>query len=187
MVGSYTANLHLYKPNIDEEGWDDEVNANFDTLDTAVAAKAPIAGPAFTGVPTAPTADVGTNTTQLATTAFCQALPGLLRTGMIVKWSGSIATIPSSCVLCNGSNNTPDLRGKFVIGAGGSYSPGDTGGEASHQIAASDLPALVVNTRNGLYEGQPIYAVNSVSYSGTPGTAITNLPPYYALAYIMKT
>lgn len=38
-------------------------------------------------------------------------------TGMIMMWSGTIATIPSGWLLCNGSNGTPDLRDKFVIGA----------------------------------------------------------------------
>ena len=37
--------------------------------------------------------------------------------GMIVMWSGTVATIPSGWVLCNGSNGTPDLRDKFIIGA----------------------------------------------------------------------
>ena len=37
--------------------------------------------------------------------------------GMIVMWSGTVATIPSGWVLCNGSNSTPDLRDRFIIGA----------------------------------------------------------------------
>jgi hypothetical protein len=37
--------------------------------------------------------------------------------GMIMMWSGTIATIPSGWLLCNGSNSTPDLRNKFIIGA----------------------------------------------------------------------
>jgi hypothetical protein len=37
--------------------------------------------------------------------------------GMIMMWSGTIATIPSGWLLCNGSSGTPDLRNKFVIGA----------------------------------------------------------------------
>ena len=46
-------------------------------LDTLLAAKAPLASPAFTGTPTAPTAAPATNTTQIATTAFVQeALSG---------------------------------------------------------------------------------------------------------------
>lgn len=46
--------------------------------------------------------------------------------GGIILWSGSIASIPSGWALCNGSNGTPDLRDKFIIGSGGSYSPNTT-------------------------------------------------------------
>ena len=41
----------------------------------------------------------------------------LFTAGMIIMWSGTIATIPSGWVLCNGSNSTPDLRDRFIIGA----------------------------------------------------------------------
>lgn len=37
--------------------------------------------------------------------------------GGIIMWSGSIATIPTGWLLCNGSSGTPDLRNRFVIGA----------------------------------------------------------------------
>jgi len=37
--------------------------------------------------------------------------------GMIMMWSGTIATIPSGWLLCNGSSGTPDLRNRFIIGA----------------------------------------------------------------------
>ncbi|HOC55914.1 MAG TPA: hypothetical protein PKI20_09860 [Verrucomicrobiota bacterium] len=54
--------------------------------------------------------------------------------GAVVLWSGSEGTIPSGWALCNGANGTPDLRSKFVVGAGtgGSYAVGDTGGTGSH-------------------------------------------------------
>ncbi len=48
--------------------------------------------------------------------------------GGIVLWSGVTTNIPSGWVLCDGQNSTPDLRDKFVIGAGGSYNPSATGG-----------------------------------------------------------
>jgi hypothetical protein len=52
-------------------------------------------------------------------------------TGVICMWSGTVATIPSGWYLCNGSNGTPDLRGRFVIAAqadsGSTYDVGDTG------------------------------------------------------------
>jgi hypothetical protein len=53
--------------------------------------------------------------------------------GMIMMWSGTIATIPTGWYLCNGSNGTPDLRNKFVIGA---YQ--DTSGTAYTTITGSD-------------------------------------------------
>ena len=37
--------------------------------------------------------------------------------GGIIMWSGSIASIPTGWFLCNGSNSTPDLRNRFIIGA----------------------------------------------------------------------
>jgi len=55
----------------------------------------------------------------------------LLPTGMIVMWSGSVVSIPAGWFLCNGANGTPDLRGQFIIGAGGAYAPAATGGSAA--------------------------------------------------------
>ena len=42
----------------------------------------------------------------------------LFATGMIMLWYGSVASIPSGWVLCDGNNSTPDLRNRFVVGAG---------------------------------------------------------------------
>jgi hypothetical protein len=47
-----------------------DVDQNESDADAAIALKADIASPTFTGTPAAPTAGAGTNTTQLATTAF---------------------------------------------------------------------------------------------------------------------
>ena len=55
--------------------------------------------------------------TSNGTTWASSALPATFVTGMIMMWSGTIATIPSGWVLCNGSNSTPDLRDRFIIGA----------------------------------------------------------------------
>ena len=51
--------------------------------------------------------------------------------GGIIIWSGAANAIPSGWVLCNGSNSTPDLRGKFVVGydnADSDFDVGDSGG-----------------------------------------------------------
>jgi microcystin-dependent protein len=55
-------------------------------------------------------------------------------------WNSTAASIPVGWQLCNGSNGTPDLRGQFVVGAGGSYTPGDTGGANSVTLSATAMP-----------------------------------------------
>ena len=59
--------------------------------------------------------------------------------GTILLWQGSIATIPSGWALCDGTNSTPDLRDRFVMGAGGSASPGNSAGSDTH---THTIPAL---------------------------------------------
>lgn len=61
--------------------------------------------------------------------------------GMILLWSGTIATIPSGWALCNGSNGTPDLRDRFVIGAGSTYVVNATGGAANVTLSTVNLPS----------------------------------------------
>lgn len=61
--------------------------------------------------------------------------------GGIIMWSGSIASIPSGWALCNGSNGTPDLRDRFVVGAGSSYNPGATGGANSVTLTTAQMPS----------------------------------------------
>lgn len=61
--------------------------------------------------------------------------------GVICMWSGEISSIPSGWVLCDGENGTPDLRDRFVVGAGDSYEVGDKGGSASVTLTESELPS----------------------------------------------
>jgi len=53
--------------------------------------------------------------------------------GIIVLWGGAIVDIPAGWALCNGNGGRPDLRDKFVVGAGNTYSPDDT---AATNVAA---------------------------------------------------
>ena len=59
----------------------------------------------------------------------------------IIMWSGQIAEIPDGWALCNGSQSTPDLRGRFVMGAGGSRGVGITGGAETIILTEAQLPA----------------------------------------------
>lgn len=192
-----------------------EIDNEYNAIANAIASKADTNSPALTGTPTAPTATVGSNTTQVANTAFVQsgitsALSLALPSGVILLWSGSIATIPSGWVLCNGSNSTPDLRNRFVVGAGSAYAVGATGGSAN-AIAVSHSHAITdpghyhaYQTFDAINVGAPepssggLVANRVYANTGTTATGITinsagsdgtnaNLPPYYALAYIMKS
>ena len=65
-------------------------------------------------------------------------------TGMIILWSGAADAIPTGFVLCNGSNSTPDLRGRFVVGysnTDGDYDVGDAGGSKQVTLSESQLPS----------------------------------------------
>ena len=134
--------------------------------------------------------------------------------GVIVLWSGSIGSIPAGWVLCNGNNGTPDLRDRFIVGAGSTYAVDATGGSADAVVVSHTHTATSVVTDPGhnhsyTYYGPPnggggATAVYSLT-NGTTGTSTTgvtvattnsstgvsgtnaNLPPYYSLCYIMKT
>jgi hypothetical protein len=170
--------------------------------------------------PTAATQALTDNSTKVATTAFVR---GILPTGLIMLWSGSTGSIPTGWLLCNGTLGTPDLRDRFIVGAGATYAVGVAGGSAnaivvSHSHSASNTvtdpghthsltnygsaqagsdnggaPTMVAtgysttrnpNPTNSATTGISVgTTVNSTGVSGTNA----NLPPYYALCYIMKS
>jgi len=154
---------------------------------------------------TATTQSAGDNSTKVATTAYV-ATAGI-PSGCIVIWSGSSASIPSGWYLCNGSNGTPDLRNRFVVGATSTYAVGATGGSAdaivvSHTHSVSDpghnhtvgiqTKTLDQNAGSASLAGAGTTATStaytgiSISSTGSSGTN-ANLPPYYALCYIQKS
>jgi hypothetical protein len=182
------------------------------TTSTGTGSAVLSASPTFTGTPLAPTAAVTTDNTQIATTAFVR---DIIPAGIISMWSGSIATIPTGWLICDGTNGTPDLRNRFIVGAGSTYAVAATGGSAnaivvSHTHTATSSvtdPGHNHNTVNGKGGGgldgadlnlsQPQNLATSSAFTGigvsttinSAGSSGTNanLPPYYALAYIMKT
>jgi len=143
-----------------------------------------------------------------------QAAANPIPTGGIMLWSGTIANIPASWYLCDGTNGTPDLSDKFVMGTTTEAQVGDTGGdkdavvvEHNHTGSTStdgDHTHTVDTYNNGSIDNNIIRNnINSAVYteptssagdhshtltianSGVSGTD-KNLPPYYKLAYIMK-
>jgi hypothetical protein len=79
--------------------------------------------------------------------------PSSVPAGCILLWSGSIGSIPAGFVLCNGSNSTPDLRDRFVVGAGSSYAVDATGGSANSILPTHTHVATSVVTDPGHNHG----------------------------------
>ena len=148
----------------------------------------------------------------------------LIPSGVIVLWSGAANAIPAGWRLCDGTNNTPNLRDRFIVGAGTTYAVNATGGSANaivvshNHIARSSVtepnngqghrhnfeargddgqgqglgPGVVgYNFNMGFGAGGMALATSGVTVSTTIDSAgisgtNANLPPYYALCYIMK-
>jgi microcystin-dependent protein len=73
--------------------------------------------------------------------AGCVGNFGRTSSGIITIWSGSVGTIPTGWLLCDGTNGTIDLRDKFIIGAGSTYVVGDTGGSATVTLTNAQMPS----------------------------------------------
>jgi microcystin-dependent protein len=145
-----------------------EIDTELSAVANAIASKADINSPNLTGTPTAPTANLGSNTTQLATTAFVAAgLSALIPTGVITLWSGSIISIPSGWALCNGSNGTPNLRDRFVVGAGTTYAVGATGGANTVTLDATMIPSHTHSLSASGTTAESGAHTHTVSASGT--------------------
>ena len=106
---------------------------------------------------------------------------------MIVMWSGDIGSIPQGWALCDGNSGTPDLRDRFVIGAGSTYNPGDTGGAVNHTHEFT-LPYHTHSFQAGGNMASGAGYDETTSPATVSGTSdpTDHLPPYYALAFIMK-
>ena len=107
------------------------------------------------------------------TNAVAAAGGGSVPAGVICMWSGSSAEIPAGWALCDGSNNTPDLRGRFVVGAGGAYDVGDTGGADSVALTTAQMPSNSHGGNVSIEEaGEHTHTVSiSTSYNTASGGA----------------
>jgi len=111
-----------------------------------------------------------------------------LESGIISLWFGSVASIPAGFVLCDGNNGTPNLKNKFIIGAGDTYDPGDTGGSTAHThpfTGDGHFHNLLGGTDLGPGTSYSVQT-DVQAVTGTTGSK-ANVPPYHALCYIMKT
>ena len=131
--------------------------------------------------------------------------PAILPSGFIGLWYGATNTIPSGWVLCDGNNGTPDLRDRFVVGASDSTGDSTYPGLSPNSTPGGQADAIVPNhTHPTTFDNKKYFpggGSTSVSYGGAGGypadtfsmsdagggQSHNNLPPYYALIFIIKT
>lgn len=205
MVDTPTTTYGLLKPQVgaSSDTWGETINADLDALDSIVAG-------------------VAASVTSLSSSTS----PFLVPAGAILLWSGSVASIPSGWLLCDGTSGTPNLRDRFVVGAGNAYAVGATGGADTVTLLETNMPNHAHTfsaTTSGAgahthdikvgdgYQGGGIYLDQGAENGGYYSSAFTsgvgdhthivsgnttwvggnqaheNRPPYYALAYIMKS
>lgn len=120
--------------------------------------------------------------------------------GLISIFVGAVVDIPAGWQLCDGTNGTPDLRNNFIRGAGSTFNVDETGGSettGSHVLSIAELPSHTHTTPSGTQttraepgDNGPT-GVNPASVTGSTGgggghTHPSTVPPFYALAFIMK-
>ncbi len=193
-----------------------DVNGTISATALSVSGTVTFSGPvsAATLSATTVTGTAVNGTTITASGEF--AGPGTIPKGGIIMWSGS--SVPAGWALCNGGSvngvQTPDLRDRFIMGSGSSYSTGTTGGGKTVTLSKANLPAhshsyrdvyhaeaysqsdsMAGETGKKIGSGDTDYDNNWWSYrTGTTddmsstltSTAFSILPPYYALAFIMR-
>ena len=112
----HTQGLQFHTQNIHSEGFEVK-NINATGIVTAVS---------YSGITTSMISDYGGGISS------GDSFP----TGGIILWSGAANAIPTGWVLCDGQNSTPDLRNRFVVGAGDSYAVDATGGSADATLVS---------------------------------------------------
>lgn len=72
---------------------------------------------------------------RIASVPYALSTPGnAIPAGGIIMWSGALNAIPVGWALCDGSNGTPDLRNRFIVGSGADYNVGAKGGVSSVNV-----------------------------------------------------
>ena len=185
MASTYTTNYNLAKPAHGDVDWHIPINGNFDTIDTTMKDNAnricPTGSIIMYGAATAPTGWLLCDGSAVSRTTYADLF----------------AIIGTTFGVGNGSTtfNLPDLRDRFVVGAGTSYNNNDTGGEATHVLTIDEMPAhshgIYIGPQAG--GGRPAtyhtdsynQQINTTSVGG--GQPHNNLPPYIGLTFIIKT
>jgi len=94
-------------------------------------------------------------------------------TGGIMMWSGSTTNIPEGWTLCDGSGGAPDLRNRFIAGAGGQYNSNDTGGEDDVTLTEAEMPSHS-HTGSTDTDGSHRHAVRGFQFAGNGPASVSD-------------
>lgn len=109
--------------------------------------------------------------------------------GTIIAIAGTASDVPIGWAICNGELETPDLRGRFILGASDSHPVGETGGTDSIEIGIESVSGVRVTNDHkdgSLFSGGQNAVIPTEENDESQATAAAHMPPYYALLYIMK-
>ena len=135
------------------------------TLNTYVAGKVGVAKTAV--------ADFDVNGTISATSLKIGSITdAFVPQGLIAMWSGTDGNVPDGWGLCDGTNAQPDLRAKFIIGAGSTYAVGATGGSTQVTLSEANLPAHA-HTGDSGSAGASAHAIDTGNAGGHAHTDTT--------------
>jgi microcystin-dependent protein len=141
-----------------------------------------------TGAFTVTFASLGGGTSYVASGGFSNAVSDgvnaagnfdAIASGVITMWSGSIVSIPTGWFLCDGTNGTPDLRDRFIVGAASTYAVAATGGAATVTLTQAETPSHThgygpVNTSsNGLHD----HSINDPGHVHSYNTTVAGNSP----------
>ena len=132
---------------------------------------------------------IETIATQIYTDTLAQATAiveqAKIPRGIITMWTGATNAVPSGWALCDGNNGTPNLKDRFIVGAGQSYGVGNTGGSITQtpsvwtnaagtgiQVAGTTLTEAQMPSHQ--HAGSIVAAKTTGSSSG--GTGATKKP-----------
>lgn len=186
MADTVTANYGWVKPEIagSPSTWGNKLNLDLDEIDNRVYTNQinalPLIGGAMTG-------DITTSVTSFQPSSLVtkqyvdNAIYNLhIPLGMIAGWFSVAANIPTGWALCNGQvvngYQTPNLMDRFIVGAGYSYSAGQTGGSNTHahggaSAAVALTAAQMPSHTHGVYDPGHAHGVNDPGHAHTYQTA----------------
>lgn len=127
---------------------------------------------------------------------------GAVPVGTIILWFGDAGSVPSGWALCDGTDGRPDMRGRFPVGAGNRYRPGDTGGAASVTLSVDEMPshshsyelrddnnrdlAHGADRNDGVWHGDKTNTTSSACGDNGTTQPHENRPPFKTIHFIMR-